>query len=355
MIRTVLSLLVSTLLLLCLSSCDPDTVPFLTICSLRGDGTQFVKSDHQFGVDYWGRPFYLSDEQVLHLGNSLVLRNLSNGQTVQLTPAELVITDKRYLAIDKHAALLYFAANNAIYQVGFNGQNLRRLSPEDGYSYTAPAISHLGNYLTAIRNKHIMRYDTQSAEWIELPSPVTACYAVYLEESSEYYYYSSYEQDFYTVISLCKTNGAQADSTYLMGHAYSDYNDNWLNLRISADQRWFGIHNMWEPQEEIDFWGGSQWYRYACDLWIYDRITGTTTTLPDCFSYAFVHSTGELLYSHLQQSMSDLRKMDLGSGLSTLIWDGYYCPNNYSFSISEIYPRADGQKIYLKSWIKALN
>lgn len=349
-----LTLLVATLLMLSLSSCDPDTVPFETFCSIHGDGTQFVKGDNSLDIYNWGRAFYLSDNQVLYLGNSLVLRNLATNQTLKLTTPELVITDKRYLGIDKHLALLYFAANNAIYRVGFNGENLSRLSPEDGYGYTAPAVSESGRYLTAIRNKHIMNYDTQSQLWSELPSPVTACYAVYFEESGEYYYYSSYEQNFQTVISLCKTTGTEADSTFLMNRVYSEYNENWLNLRVSSDHRWFGIHNMQEPQEHYDYWVGAQWYRYSTDLWVYDRITGITTTIPDCYSYAFVHNTGELLYSHFQQGMADLRKKNLNSGLSTLLWDGYYSPNNYSYSISEIFPRADGQKIFLKNWIKAL-
>ena len=354
MLRIILLVVASALLMICLSGCDPDTVPFLTFCRINGDGTQFVKSDNSLDTIHLGRAFYLSDSQVLYLGNSLALRNLTTNQIQNLTPSELVITDKRYLGIDKHLGLLYFAANNAIYRVGFNGENLTRLSPEDGYSYSAPAISGLERYLTAIRNKHIVRYDTQTQEWSELPTPITACYAVYHEESGEYYYYSSYEQNYQTVISLCKTNGAEADSTFLMSRVYSEFNENWLNLRVSEDQRWFGIHNMLEPQEHADYWVGSQWYRYSYDLWVYDRIGGTTTTLPACYSYAFVHNTGELLYSHLQKGMADLMKMDLGSGLSTLIWDGYYSPNNYSFSISEIYPRADGQRIYLRNWIKAL-
>lgn len=354
MLRTTLLLLAAVLLMLCISSCEPDTVPFLTYCSIQGDGTLFDKDDNSLAVGSWSRAFYLSDDTVFYLGSSLVRRNLITNQTQYLTPPELAITDKRYLAIDKHLAILYFSANNAIYQVGFNGENLSRLSPEDGYGYSAPAISALGQRLTAIRNKRIMSYDTQTEDWSELPSPVSACYAVYLEDSGEYYYYSSQEQGYWTVISLCKTNGTEADSTFLMKREYSDFNKNWLNLRVCHNQRWFGIHNMLEPEVQYDMWGGSQWYRYSSDLLVYDRITGTTTTIDDCYSYAFVHNTGELLYSHYQHGMADVRKMNLNSGLSTLIWDGYYCKDNYFFSMSEIYPRADGHKIYLRTWVKAL-
>ncbi len=72
MLRTTLLLLAAVLLMLCISSCEPDTVPFLTYCSIQGDGTLFDKDDNSLAVGSWGRAFYLSDDTVFYLGSSLV-------------------------------------------------------------------------------------------------------------------------------------------------------------------------------------------------------------------------------------------------------------------------------------------
>jgi hypothetical protein len=349
-----LILLVATLLMLCLSSCDPDTVPFETFCSIQGDGTQFVKSDYGLDIYNRGRAFYLSDNQVFYLGGTLRKGDLTTGQKIQLIPNDLAITDTRYLGIDQQQRILFFAANNAIYKVGFDGQNLCRLSPMDSGDYCAPALSSGGQYLTAIKDKHIVRFDLLTGEWTELDSPVTAYYAAYVEETGEYYYFSKFIQDYRNIVSLCKTSGAEQDSTVLMQKIFGDLDYSTLNLRTSRNLRYFAIHVSSDPMEDISWTGYSYWTRYCCHLSIYDRQAGTYFTLPDCFSYAFPLETNDLVYSRYQHGMSDLMKMDLNTGLSSLVWDGYYSPNNYSFSVSEIYPRADGQKIYLKTWIKAL-
>lgn len=354
MLRIILISLAATLLMLCISSCKPDTVPYQTYCSIQGDGTLFDKEDNSLRISSFGRAFYLTDSQVLYLGESLVLRDLRTGLTEYLSPNNLIITDERYLAIDKLNALIYFAANHDIYRVGFNGQNLAQISPSGSGSYSAPSLSGLGYYLTAIKDGHIMRYDTQTGEWLQLATPTTASYAVFLEDSEEYYFYSVCEDGYYSDVSLCRTNGAESDSTMLLNRRYPEFDNTWLNLRVSKDHRWFGLHSKRDPRENIDWFGGSSWERFPTDLMVYDRISDNTSCIPDCYSYAFVLDADELMYSHYQKGMADFRKMDLNSGLSTLIWDGYYCPGNYFFSISEIFPRADGQKIYLSPWVKAL-
>ena len=90
MLRIMLILLVATLLMLCLSSCDPDTVPFETFCSIQGDGTQFVKSDYGLDIYNRGRAFYLSDNQVFYLGGTLLKGDLTTGQKIQLIPNDPV-------------------------------------------------------------------------------------------------------------------------------------------------------------------------------------------------------------------------------------------------------------------------
>ncbi|MDD4310376.1 MAG: hypothetical protein PHO32_08355, partial [Candidatus Cloacimonetes bacterium] len=139
--RTFLILLSAVMMLLLLFGCGDDTPPpFQQFCSLHADGTNLINQDNSLQVPDLGKPFYVSDEVIFHLGTKLVKQNLDTGSVIQLSPNGLPISDNNYLAIDRQNQMLYFAAANAIYRVGFDGQNPLKLSPDDSGIYSAPAL-----------------------------------------------------------------------------------------------------------------------------------------------------------------------------------------------------------------------
>lgn len=333
-------------ILLAGSNCNEDAPPPEQVfCSINADGSGF-KEDNSLQIAELGGAFYVSDSIIFHLGNRLVRRGIGTSATA-LSPADLFITDTRYLAIDQQHARLYFAANYAICRVDFDGQNYNMISPADNAFYSAPALSSGGNYLTAIRNGQIARMDIQTGEWTMLPQPVTARYAVFTEDTQEYYYFSNYSDHTMPVSALCKLD-AQQDSTLIFSFYDSDLT-HYYNAQVSSNFRYFATHNMKEPTEE---WGmfGRYFTRYRSPLWVYDRQTGESFTVEDCFAYTFAPAGDAILYSRFKYGMADLMRMDLPSRQSTMIWDGYYTKNVYSYSVSAMYPRFDGQVMHIKAW-----
>lgn len=352
MFRKVIVILLAVLALLCVAACNPDTTPFQVLCSIKGNGTGFQKSDNALRSMGYTRTFYLNDNLVFNMGSTLVKREYGSGNGTNLLPENMVITDKQYLAIDRVNSQLYFAADYAIWKVNFTGANLTRISPENRSIYSAPALSPCGNYLTAIKDKRIARLNLNTGIWTELLSPVTAEYSVYFSDTDEYIFYSANQESYSQRFSLCKLNGVTQDSTWIMSESYDVGSRGRLNLQSSRDHRYFAMHCAWDPQLIPNWMGYDYWERYDATLWTYDRQSGNITSIPNCYSYAFVPDNGELLYSRYKLGMSDLMRMDMVSGESTMVWDGYYAPNLYSYSIRNIYPRDDGQKIHIDTWVK---
>lgn len=325
------------------SSCD-EPIPVKVFCRINADGSGF-KEDNRLRIANLGRAFYVSDDLIFHLGKHLVKHGIG-GSVTTLSPVNRSITDTQYLAIDQQHSRLYFAADYAIYQVSFEGYNCSRVSPDDNGHYSAPALSSDGNYLTAIRNGQIARMDIQTEEWTILPQPVTARYAIFTEDTQEYYYFSGFFGNFPTQ-ALCKLD-AQQDSTLIFTAFDSDL-PHYYNAQVSSSFRYFALHNMKEPTEDINYFGSS-FTRYTSPLSVHDRQTGESFNIEDCFAYTFDPGGNAILYSRLKYGMADLMRMDLSTGQSTMIWDGYHKANVFSYSVSEIFPRFDGQLMYLQAW-----
>ena len=355
MSRNVIGMVLAALVLLFVSGCEPDTVPFLVYCSIRGNGTGFTQHDSSLSPYGYSKTYYVSDDLVLQLNDTIVKRNISSGGFSNLLPGNFTLTDKQFIAIDRDNDKVYFAADYAIWKIGLGGMDLLKLSPNDG-SYSAPALSPCGNYLTAIKNGHIARMNLNTGTWIVLPEISSAIYAVFFSDTDEYYSFCSSPLNYVTNLALCRFSAATHDSTCIMSDVYYGIDDYVaINISTNRNHRYFAMHQPQEPILVSSWFGYPDWVHYYDTLWLFDRKTGAVSSIPNCFSYSFVMDTDKLLYSHLIYEMSDLMSLDLASGTSTMIWDGYYSPHNYSFSIMDIYPRYDGEKIYLKTWIKAQN
>lgn len=338
--------------LMALPGCKPEAPPSLIYCSINGNGTGFTSYDNSLRVGSLGRAYYIADDLVFHLGTKLVRHDKSSGSTQDLSPTSLTITDRKNLAMDTTERVLYFAADNAIWKVGFEGQNLSRLSPESRGNYSAPVLSACRKYLTAIKDQRITRLDLESGEWLELAAPITAQYAVYYSDADEYLYFSSYRAPYDYLVSLCKLSGAEQDSTLIMSQLYSGESDALLLFRTSQQHRYLAMHSSMPPREIPAWIGFPYWERYSSPLWIYDRQNIATQSIPGCFSFAFVENTSDLIYSRYKLGMADLMRMDLSTAQSVMLWDGYFSPNIYSYSINEVFTRHDGQKIHLVAWRK---
>ncbi len=348
----------AVVMLLMLFGCGDDTPPpFQQYCSLPGDGSQLARSDASLMLETLGKAFYVSDDLVFHLGDRLMKHDLITGMVTQLAPSSLVITDKRYLAIDRLHQVLYLSADNAIYRVGFNGEGRTKLSPEGNGSYSAPALSTCGQHLTAIRDHHIARMEINTLNWIDLPEPTNALYAIYASDENAYYYYfrhySPYSEN--CKVGLNKLDPISQEISTLM--AEYDYDasvwDDSFEAHVSESRRFFAMQFVDEPWESIDYFFNSPtstWYRCTYNLKIYDRLTDQYSEIPESFCFAFVPDADALLYSRLKYGMADVMRMDLATGNSSMIWDGYYDTELYSYSITSIFPRYDGEKIHLDAW-----
>jgi hypothetical protein len=352
--KSVLITLSAVVMLLMLFGCGDDTPPpYRVRCSIHGDGSQFTPCDYSLQVSALGKAFYVSDDLVFLLGETLAKQNLITGEVTQLSPSGMVVTDKKYLAIDRLNQQLYFAAENAIYRIGFNGQGLTRLSLVGNGSYSAPALSTCGQYLTAIRDSQISRMDINTLEWINLEETDTALYAIYADDEDVYYYYYIYNEPEYDDDYLCfsKLNPDNQEDTMLMcdiNYAGQSFYSS-LSLQVSEDSRYFAMQMVKEPRDE-GYMLGPEWHRYPSTLRIYDRLAGQSFNIADSFCFAFAEDGNALLYSRLKYGMADLMRMDLPSRTSTMIWDGYYSNDYYSYAISEIFPRYDGEVIHFNAW-----
>ena len=325
------------------SSCD-EPIPEKVFCRINADGSGF-KEDNSLRIANLGRAFYVSDDLIFHLGKHLVKQGISSSVTI-LSPANKSITDTQYLAIDQQHSRLYFAADYAIYQVSFEGYNRIRVSPDDNGHYSAPALSSNGNYLTAIRDGKIARMDIQTGEWTILPEPVTAKYAIFTEDTQEYYYFSRNSENYQRTVALYKLD-AQQDTTLIFTNSGS-YSPDLYNAQVSSNYRYFAIHSMKEPRDDSYYY--RRFTRYTSPLSVHDRQTGESFIVPDCFTYTFDPGGNAIIYSRLKYGMADLMRLDLSTRQSTMIWDGYHKANVFSYSVSEIFPRFDGQLMYLQAW-----
>lgn len=342
-------------ILLLLFACGDDTPsPYKMYCTVNGAGSMNAVPDGNLKLNSLGKAFYLTDDLVFHLGDVLTSHSLNTGMHTPLTPDNVPITDKQYLAIDRQQHVLYCAAGDAIYQVGFDGSGFTKLSPDGDGIYSAPALSPDGQYLTAIHDGYIARLNLGSGEWNELAAPEDVFYAIYTADQDAYYsftitpylgfnhQYLQLHRQFGTSQSPVKLMETNAGSSDILYHC--------IDARLSPEGTYLAMQIVKEPFDTGDYLFGHVWNRYATTLQILNRQTGAITEIPDCFAYSFVQDTGELLYSHLKYGMADLIRMDLLTGVSFMVWDGYHEKDYYSYSITGIYPRDDGGKIHLDAW-----
>lgn len=353
MIRIVLGLVLVLVFLLVMFGCKPETTPFEISCSIMMDGEQLIQNDNRMMISSYGKAFYMSDYLIFHLGDSLIKRSLNSISGYQLTPVHLVITDKKYMGIDYQRLILYFAANHAIYKVGFGGENLTRLSLDDGRQYSAPALSNCGNYLTSIVNNRINKLDLQTGQWTELTSPVTATYAVYTSDTDEYFFFSKSTTDYPYTYTLSKLTGTTQDSISIMTMNGSGYYDSRTEFSVSNNHRFIAMHHAKKPERDYSYISVA-WIRYRFPLWVYDRQTGIVINIPDCYSYAFSPISDEIIYSRYKFGMADIMRMDLDSGQEEMVWDGYYNKNHFSYCIEHFFIRGDGNLMFFEGWKRAL-
>lgn len=337
-----------------LTACDDSPYPAVRLySSINADGSQFTESDNRLNVSDCGNAFYISDDLIFHLGKHLVRRNLISNELMQLTTTGMTISDNRYLAIDRTNQLLYFAANDAIYKVGFDGQGLSKLSPDGNGKYSAPVLSSCGQYLSAIRDKHVSQMEISTGEWIDYIFTNSALYAYYASDVNAYYVYtaSKIESSYYYTYAFYRVDVATNTSSILMSDVDFTETSSPENYeaQISGNGRYFAFQIAKNPYLDIGLFF-TYWTRYYDNVHIYDRIANKIINIPDSFCYAFLANGDNLVFSRLKYGMADLMLMELASENSTMIWDGYYGKETYSFSISKIYPRYDGQKIYIDGW-----
>jgi len=355
MLRTLLAV---ALLIMLLGCKDDQPTPYKYNSSMRGDGSRLTGNDNSLRVPNSGNAFYISDDMIFYLGDSLIRHSLITGLQTNYSPSGMQISDKKYLGIDKTNQILYFAVNNAIYKVGFDRQNFSRISEDDGRAYKAPALSSCGQYLSAVSDNCISRLDLNTNLWTHVDVPGALLYAIYASDENAYYYYyrlssSSYNNN---QIRLCRIDLATQEWQLLMSFIDHDevntFNSN-LVLEVSASRRYFAMQFVMEPWQDVGMFGGGPWYRCPNLLKVYDRVSKQVVDISSSFTYTFLPDTDVLLYSHLKYGMADIIRMDLSSGESTMIWDGFYENNYYSYSITRIYPRHDGGYMFINGWKRA--
>jgi len=349
--RPALILLAAGMLLLALTGCGDDyPPPYLQYSSIRMDGTGLHQNDTSLMLSEYGKAFYLSDDTVFLLGARLVRRSLTTGVLTPLSAHGSVISDQYYLAIDRARNTLYYAADGAICKVGFGGESPAVISPAGETGYSAPALSDCGNYLTAVRDGRIMRYSIGSGDWTAAPEVSSAHYAVYISAEDQYFFFSRTSPDEYTHhVALCRIDAATQDSTLLMiaPDMYPYGNDGSFAADVSADRNTFAMQFVSEPEEVVGMFD-TYWVRYPHTLYVYDRTSGVAFTIQDVFCHAFVPDSNALIYSRLKYGMADITITSTHA--TSMVWDGYYEKERYSYSITAIYPRADGQVMHFEGW-----
>ena len=325
------------LIFLAVSSCDDSYIPepWKTNYSLNQDGSNFVRLDNRMLLEPWGTPYYISEDLVLHVRNKIYSRSLDSNQVRQLLPDLLSLTDNENIAIDLDAQKLYFSANNHIYTCNFSGAGLTDLSPNETGTLLAPALSEDNNYLTAIRAGQILRLNLQSGQWEELAGPQNARYAIYQSSKDRYYYYASSTSPVTNYLYSWDPESGLA--TQIMQQPGNPDSIKW---GTSTDRRFFVLHKQTHP-----YYGN-----LPEDLLLYDSETGIIQQIDQCFAFSFDPAHPQLYYSRQMWGMADLNCLDLDSGESRLLWDGFNSEITYSYSIGNIFLRADGAHLFLSGW-----
>ncbi|PKN79536.1 MAG: hypothetical protein CVU48_05065 [Candidatus Cloacimonetes bacterium HGW-Cloacimonetes-1] len=325
------ALLVFVLILL--GSCEVLSAPGPTEfnCSLNSDGSNFSRFDNRLFVNM-GKQYYISDDLVFYLSTAIRRGSIYQNTPPQVISAHLRIIDTETMAIDIVNQKIYCATSDGIYRLPFYGSGLTNLSPAVSGSVIAPVLSTDRNYLTAVRDGHILRLNLNSGEWIEEAGFSGVTYATYVAETNQYYYYATTSN--LNVMGLWRATPGSDEPTLLMNMngAVAD-----LKWDISHDQLYFGLYYKrklsWRPG-------------VANILKICDRAGTEVAQIDSCYSFAFAPSEERVCYSQYIWGMADINMLDLTTGTNDLIFDGYFTRNTYSYSISNIVLRHDGSRIF---------
>ncbi|MEF3693818.1 MAG: hypothetical protein V3576_00545 [Candidatus Cloacimonadota bacterium] len=337
-VKLVLAVLFCVIMLL-LSACDeyyePD--PILISNSVNADGSDLRIRDNRLFNSNWGNPVYISEIMVLHIGNKVYSRALGSNIVRQLIPDNLQVTDKVNYDLDMNEQRLYVAINNHIYSLKFDGSELTDHSPATTDTLSCPVLSEDGNYLTALSNGKIKRLDLQSGVWQDSPVPHKAEYAVYISQTDTYYYYTDLSAK--SSKAFWSWEVSTADTTRIMELEYV-YHDRSLVPGLSRDRRYMALY-----MASNGSYGG-----LLGDFKLYDRLTNQVTTIPAVYAYSFSLTEPKLYYSRSYKGMADLKLLELETGIHSLIWDGFYNQTNYSRSLTQICPRADGAHVFFNGY-----
>lgn len=322
---------------LLLNSCNipsaPSPVVFYT--SLNADGSGRKVGDKRIVLQPWGKPYYISDDLVLHVSNKIYRRALDSNVVHQLYQHPFTVTDQENIALDYTGQQLFFSARNHIYRCDFSGWGLEDLSPSDSISLMAPELSDCKQYLTAIRAGRIARLDLQSREWLFLEGPDSVYDAVYHSSTDQYYYIAASSQpNSQSLWSWDPQSGTASEILSLQCPSTA------LRWGHSFDKRYIALN----------VWYNSYSQAGRAPLKLYDTLTGTSVEIEDCFSFCFDPSRPRMFYSRRRMGMADLNLLDLDSGLSSLVWDGITGRKEYAQSILDIYVRGDGEHLFVSAW-----
>ncbi|MDZ4122125.1 MAG: hypothetical protein U1C33_06860 [Candidatus Cloacimonadaceae bacterium] len=320
-----------------LLSCEDSMIPSGDrVCgSMNIDGSNFSPRNNSLWTTTWGRAFYISDEMVFHLSTKLYKRSMTSNGVKQLIPDSLMISDERYMEIDKVNQLLYFSANGDIYRVSFGGTGLTNLSPENTGTFIAPRLSSCGNYLTAIKEEKVFRLELGTGIWLELPDITRVLHAVYIGESDEYYLwiYTELSYEHWTSLYVLRP-GVDSPEFILEVMGPDKYSP--MLFGISHDYRYLAAKH--HPSS----YGG----QYPKPLKIYDRESNTQIHIENCFSFAFSPAGHQLLYSRRKHDLADINLMNLATGDHTMLWDGILGTGSFSCVIDEFYWKHDATRFF---------
>ena len=329
-------LVYSTLLvfvLILLGGCDDSYVPgpMDTSCSMYTDGSGLTRQDTRI-VWSFGKPYYISDDLVFYLSTRISRKSLSSANRTMLTSPLIQVTDTENMAIDTVDQKIFFATSDGIYRMSFDGSGLTNLSPGATASIMAPVLSTDRNYLTAVRDGHILRLNLNSGEWIEEAGFSGVTYATYVTETNQYYFYAPTSN--LNVMGLWSATAGSNEPSLLMSMngAAAD-----LKWSISHDQRYFGLY-----YKRLQSWRPG----VANALKICDRSGTEVVQIDSCYSFTFAPSNSQVCYSRYIWGMADINMFDLTTGTNNLIFDGYFRRYSYSYSISNIVLRHDGSRMF---------
>ncbi len=329
--RLVYSTLVVFVLIL-LGACDLNpSIRYDCDCSLNSDGSHVQLDDSRLNWDL-GKPYYISDDLVFYL-NTTIRRGSIGISATQIISGSLHVSDKSNMAMDIVNQKLYFAASEGIYRVSFDGGGLTNISPDQIGSISAPVLSADRNYLTTIRDGHILRLNLQNGEWIEELEITGVKYATYMSDTNEYYYYAPASIN--STLALYRWQPGTSEPEMLMSQSANSRYTSW---DISKDQRYFALMFR-DPYDRESPYNNLQ---------IYDRVDNEITTIGLCLSFAFAQSDSRLCYSRYIWGMADVNILNLETGVSSLIFDGYFRQNTYSYSIDRIAWDTDGEHIFYR-------